>query len=74
MTLEQRQDVQSDLTDLAMLIETAASTRNIVGGMVQVIDTYDYAFIGKFSFRRAKLVDTSEILQTSVDFQDSFEQ
>jgi hypothetical protein len=42
--------MNKDLDSLSSFIETAASTRTIVGGMVKVVEMSDYAFVGRWRF------------------------
>ena len=35
---------------LASFINTSASTRTIMGGMVQVVEVHDYAYMGKWRY------------------------
>ena len=44
---------------LAGLIESVSSTNSIVGGMVQVVDPYDYAYIGKWRYDQRRLFAAS---------------
>ena len=49
---------------LASFISTDKSTRNIAAGMVQVVDVYDYAFIGKWRYDQRRLLAESVADQT----------
>jgi hypothetical protein len=58
MTDEQRADVEYDLSLLDSIVDTR-STRTIVGGMVQVVDVNDYAYMGKWGFNQNRLFAVS---------------
>ena len=54
MNKDQRSIVESDLDKLCDFIETSASTRTIVGGMVEVVDMQDFAFMGTWRYNPRK--------------------
>lgn len=56
MTQEQRSLVDFDLDQLASIIDNATSTKNIVGGMVQVMDSNDYIAKSKSNFEQEQLL------------------
>ena len=46
----QRSFVEQDIHNLQEFISTAYSDQSFIGGMVQVVDVQDYAFIGQWRF------------------------
>ncbi len=50
MDQEQRSLMNNDLDKLCSFIETASSTQSIVGGMVEVVDMQDFAFMGTWRY------------------------
>ena len=59
MTADQRSFVEHDMEELNALVEGASTTSSIVGGMVQVVDPYDLAFIGKWRYDQRRLFAAS---------------
>ncbi len=50
MDQDQLSLMDSDLVKLSSFIDTASSTRTIVGGMVEVVDMQDFAFMGNWRY------------------------
>lgn len=59
LNADQRSIVEQDLDELTEFIDRASSTKYIVGAMVQVVDVYDYAFMGTWRYDQARLLKDS---------------
>ena len=50
MDQDQRSLMDSNLDKLSSFIDTASLTMTIVGGMVEVVDMQDFAFMGNWRY------------------------
>jgi len=65
MDQDQRSLMDSDLDKLSSFIDTASSTRTIVGGMVEVVDMQDFAFMGNWRYNpNNKTTKISRVMRT----------
>jgi hypothetical protein len=60
MDADQRSLVEQDIDNLQAFISTAYSNESIIGGIVQVVDVKDYAFIGEWRFNQRRLSDDNQ--------------
>ena len=58
MDVDQRSLVEQDIDNLQAFISSTYSNGSIVGGLVQVVDVQDYAFIGQWRFNQRRLSDS----------------
>ena len=65
MDADERSLVEQDIDNLQALISTTYSDHSIIGGMVQVVDVQDYAFIGQWRFNQRRLLSDSYISTVS---------
>jgi len=52
--------MDEDLEKLNSLIKSAKSTRSIAGGMVDVVDSQDLAFLGTWNYNHRHQIDTNQ--------------
>ena len=57
MDRNQRSLMDSDLEKLSSFIDLASSTRTIVGGMVEVVNMQDFAFMGTWRYNPKRDID-----------------
>ena len=67
--MEWREILETDIDTLAELIKSSSSTQSIVGGMVDVVDMQDYAFIGEGEWRLNPFRDS----KANYSFADTYE-
>ena len=60
MDQDQRSLMESDLDKLSSFIESVSFTHSIVGGMVQVVDMQDFAFMGRWKYNLRQQNDNEE--------------
>ena len=55
MDTDQRSLMEKDIENLQEFISRTYSIDSVVGGMVQVVDVQDYAFVGQWRFNQRRL-------------------
>ncbi len=58
MDADERSLMEQDIDNLTKFISSTLSNDSIIGGMVQVVDVQDYAFVGQWRFNQQRLSDS----------------
>ncbi len=72
MNQSQRSLMESDLDKLSSFIERASSTQSIVGGMVEVLEMQDFAFMGTWRYNPRRDIDIDQSSEENEDGMDDF--